>query len=66
MTSGAYYLIALILMLLAKWVHYDISMGNIILVEDEDGEWTRKVSDLEYVQEFDSMLHGHKDLKMVI
>ena len=53
-------------MLLAKWVHYDISMGNIILVEDEDGEWTRKVSDLEYVQEFDSMLHGHKDLKMVI
>ena len=66
MTSGAYYLIALILMLLAKWVHRDISVGNIILVEDEDGEWTGRVSDLEYAREFDSTPRGHKDPKTVI
>ena len=66
MTSGAYYLVVLILMLLAKWVHYDISVGNIILVKDEDSKWTRRVSDLEYVQEFDSMSCGYKDPKMVI
>ena len=66
MTSGAYCFLALILMLLAKWVHHDISVGNIILVKDEDGKWTRRISDLEYTQEFDSMPHGYKDLKTVI
>jgi len=66
MTSGAYCFLALILMLLAKWIHRNISMGNIILVKDEDGEWTGRVSDLEYTWEFDSMPYGHKDPKMVI
>jgi len=41
-------------------------MGNIILVKDEDGEWTGRVSDLEYAWEFDSTPCGHKDPKMVI
>jgi len=53
-------------MLLAKWVHRDISVGNIILVKDEDGEWTGRVSDLEYAQEFDSTPSGHKNPKTVI
>ena len=53
-------------MLLSKWVHRDISVENIILVKDEDGEWTGRVSDLEYAQEFDSTLHGHNDPKTVI
>ena len=53
-------------MLLTKWMHYDISVGNIILVKDENGQWTRNVSDLEYTWEFDSMPSGHKDPKMVI
>ena len=66
MTSDAYYFLVLILMLLSKWVHRDISVGNIILVKDEDGEWTGRVSDLEYAQEFDSTLHSHNDPKMVI
>ena len=66
MTSDAYCLLALILMLLAKWVHRDISVGNIILVKDEDGEWTGRVSDLEYAQEFDSTPSGHKNPKTVI
>jgi len=66
MTSDAYYFLVLILMLLAKWVYYDISMGNIILVKDEDGEWTGRVSNLEYAWEFDSTPHGHKNPKMVI
>jgi len=33
MTSGAYCLVALTLMLLAKWVHRDISVGNVIFGE---------------------------------
>ena len=37
-TSGAYCFLALILMLLAKWVYCNISVGNIILVKDEDGK----------------------------
>jgi len=66
MTSGAYCFLVLILMLLAKWVHHDISVGNIILVKDEDSEWTRRISDLEYAWEFDSTPRGHKDPKTVI
>ena len=66
MASGAYCLLALILMLLAKWVHRDISVGNIILVKNEDGQWTGRVSDLEYAREFDSTSSGHKDPKTVI
>ena len=66
MTSSAYCLLALILILLVKWVHHDISVGNIILVKDKDGKWTRRVSDLEYAQEFDSTLYGYKDPKTVI
>ena len=66
MTSGTYYLVALILILLAKWVHCDISIGNIILIKDEDGEWTRKVSNLEYAWEFDSMPSSYKNPKTVI
>ena len=66
MTSDAYCLLALILMLLAKWVHRDISVGNIILVKDEDGECTGRVSDLEYAREFDSTPSGHKNPKTVI
>ena len=65
MTSGAYCFLALILMLLAKWVHRDISVGNIILVKDEDGEWTGRVSDLEYAREFDSTPLGPKESKTV-
>ena len=65
MASGAYCLVALILMLLAKWVHRDISVGNIILVEDEFGQWTGRVSDLEYARVFDSTPSGHKDPKTV-
>jgi len=30
----AYYVVALVLMLVAKWVHWDISAENIILVEN--------------------------------
>ncbi len=66
MTSGVYCLVALILMLLEKWVHRDISVGNIILVKNEDGQWTGRVSDLEYAREFDSTSSGHKDPKTVI
>jgi len=66
MSSGAYCFLALILMLLAKWVHRDISVGNIILVKDEDGEWTGRVSELEYAREFDSTPRGHKVPKTVI
>jgi len=35
-------------------------------VKDEDGEWTGRVSDLEYAREFDSTPRGHKDPKTVI
>ena len=66
MSSGAYCLVALILMLLAKWVHRDISVGNIILVKNEDGKWIGRVSDPEYAREFDSTPSGHKDPKTVI
>jgi len=46
-----YFLLALILILLAKWVHRDISAGNIILVKTAKGEVIGKLSDLEYAQE---------------
>ena len=52
-------------MLLANWVHRDISVGNIILVEDECGQWTGRVSDLEFAREFDSTPLGPKESKTV-
>lgn len=65
-TSSTYYLVALTLILLAKWVYYDISIGNIILVKDEDNQQTRRISNLEYIQKFDSTSSSHKNLKIVI
>ena len=66
MTSSTYCLVALILMLLAKWVHYDISVRNIILVKDKDNQQTEKISNLEYAQKFDSISSSYKNLKIVI
>jgi len=42
---------ALILLFLAGWVHRDISTGNIIVVEDDDGGVRGFLSDLEYAKE---------------
>ncbi|KAJ3561933.1 hypothetical protein NP233_g9889 [Leucocoprinus birnbaumii] len=46
--------IALALMMLANWVHRDVSTGNIILIEIEPGKYAGKLSDLEYGKEFNS------------
>ncbi|KAF9440106.1 hypothetical protein P691DRAFT_780148 [Macrolepiota fuliginosa MF-IS2] len=43
--------IALVLLYLARWVHRDVSTGNIILVKGED-RIQGKISDLEYAKEF--------------
>lgn len=61
----AYCVVALVLMLVAKWVHRDISAGNIILVENGRGEVVGKLSDLEYARKFDSTPIGHRDPKTV-
>ena len=41
---------ALVLLFLAKWVHRDISTGNIIVVEDDNGCIRGFLSDLEYAR----------------
>ena len=41
---------ALVLLFLAKWVHRDISTGNIIVVEDDKGCVCGFLSDLEYAK----------------
>ncbi|KAF9449014.1 hypothetical protein P691DRAFT_703938 [Macrolepiota fuliginosa MF-IS2] len=43
--------VALVLLYLARWVHRDVSTGNIILVEGTD-RIRGKLSDLEYAKEF--------------
>ncbi|KAF9441182.1 hypothetical protein P691DRAFT_739850 [Macrolepiota fuliginosa MF-IS2] len=50
-TAIVHAFIALILLYLARWVHRDVSVGNIILVVDENGV-RGKLSDLEYAKEF--------------
>ncbi|KAF5364010.1 hypothetical protein D9756_001069 [Leucocoprinus leucothites] len=57
--------IALLLMLLANWVHRDISTGNIILVETAPGKFIAKLSDLEYAKEFSDKSVGSTDPKTV-
>ena len=52
-------------MLLAEWVHRDISAGNIILVKDAKGKVIGKLSDLEYARELSSTPVGHRDPKTV-
>ena len=40
--------LALRLMFCAGWVHRDISVGNILAIKDENGDWKIKLADLEY------------------
>ncbi|EAU81592.2 other/FunK1 protein kinase [Coprinopsis cinerea okayama7 len=44
--------LALMLMFCARWIHRDISHGNILAFQNADGSWRVKVSDLEYAKMF--------------
>ncbi|KAF6759409.1 hypothetical protein DFP72DRAFT_134769 [Ephemerocybe angulata] len=45
--------VALQLMMIAGWIHHDISSGNILAFrENEDAPWTVKLADLEYAQKY--------------
>ncbi|KAJ3575710.1 hypothetical protein NP233_g915 [Leucocoprinus birnbaumii] len=55
--------VALLMMMLANWVHRDVSTGNIILVEEKPGIFRGKLGDLEYAKEFSRNAQGSKDPK---
>ncbi|KAF5332076.1 hypothetical protein D9611_008119 [Ephemerocybe angulata] len=45
--------VALQLMMIAGWIHHDISSGNILAFrENEDAPWTVKLADLEYAHKY--------------
>ncbi|KAF7776468.1 hypothetical protein Agabi119p4_4861 [Agaricus bisporus var. burnettii] len=54
--------VALVLMYLAGWMHRDISVGNIIVVERGSDLFKGKLSDLEYAREFRDV-NGSRDPK---
>ncbi|KAJ2930980.1 hypothetical protein H1R20_g6113, partial [Candolleomyces eurysporus] len=44
--------VALRLMFCAGWVHRDISVGNVLALQDANGGWKLKLADLEYAKAF--------------
>jgi len=55
---------ALRVMFCAGWIHRDISTGNILAIQDENGRWKIKLADLEYAKRFPSV-EGSSDPKTV-
>lgn len=55
--------IALVLLFLTGWLHRDVSTGNIILVEDDNGHVRAHLSDFEYAREYDRSQPGESDPK---
>jgi ABC-type siderophore export system fused ATPase/permease subunit len=56
--------LALILLYMAGYIHRDVSIGNIIMVKDSNGNIIGKLSDMEFAKRFDSD-QSNPDLKTV-
>ncbi|KAF9454398.1 hypothetical protein P691DRAFT_770599 [Macrolepiota fuliginosa MF-IS2] len=62
-TAIGHVFVVLTLLYLVRWIHRDVSVGNIVLVKDENGV-RGKLSDLEYAKEFGTS-SADSDSKMV-